>query len=460
MTESAAATFKRLAELEPPVRPATVLTTACVLGGSIAGLLAARVLADHAHRVIVVERDVVNVEGYSRPGVPQDQQVHTLLPGGLNWLERWLPGFIPQVERGGGVLVLPRRGLQYTDGRPEAALGGTDRLLTASRPFLESCIRASVLALPNVTTVRSQAARLEYRDGQVSGVRTGSGEVLAADLVVDAMGRASRLADWLTDDGYDRPPLERVHTGINYATALFDRAASRPADALLTALTLYSPPYPVDGVAVAAVNAIEDMRWIVMLMGYDDERPGRTLEEFRKICAKLPPLYGEAAEGNPAGGEIQTYYEADSRRRDFTGLQRFPARLISVGDAVASFNPIYGQGMSSAALHAACVSDYLRSAPDLNAPASTFFDRQKVIVDAAWAISAGGDVARLDALNGAQVPEEVARQRWAIAQLQRAALLDGDVATALHDVTFMLAHPDTLADPILLARAVAANQAA
>src|ERR1700742_2050401 len=104
MTESAAGTFKRLAELEPPVRPAAVLTTACVLGGSIAGLLAARVLADHAQRVIVVERDVVNVEGHSRPGVPQDQQVHTLLPGGLNWLERWLPRFIPQVERGGGVL--------------------------------------------------------------------------------------------------------------------------------------------------------------------------------------------------------------------------------------------------------------------------------------------------------------------------------------------------------------------
>jgi 2-polyprenyl-6-methoxyphenol hydroxylase-like FAD-dependent oxidoreductase len=457
MSEPAIEVFERLVRAEPPAQPAVALDTACVLGGSIAGLIAARVLADHARRVIVLERDAVNVAGHSRPGVPQDQQVHTLLPGGFYWLERWLPGFTQDVEDGGGVVVPPARGLHYTDGHPEAPLTGPYQLLTASRPFLESRIRARVMALPNVTTVRSQATALEYRDGKVSGVRTALGDVLAADLVVDAMGRASRLSDWLAADGYDRPPLQRVHTGINYATTLFKRATQRPSDALLTALTLYSPPYPVDGVAVAAVNAIEEMRWIVMLMGYDEERPGRTLEEFRKICAKLPPVYGEAGASDAATAEIATYHQADSRRRDFGGLARFPAGLISVGDAVASFNPIYGQGMSSAALHGSCLSEYLGSAPDLGEPAAAFFDRQKVVVDAAWVISAGGDSARLDALTGAAVPEEVARQRWAIAQLQRAAQVDAVVAAALHDVTFMLSHPDSLADPALLDRALAAN---
>jgi 2-polyprenyl-6-methoxyphenol hydroxylase-like FAD-dependent oxidoreductase len=460
VVESASIVFARLVECEPPTRPTVLMDTACVLGGSIAGLLAARVLSDHARRVVVIERDAVDANARPRPGVPQDQQVHTLLPGGLNWLERWLPGFTDAVEDGGGVVVLPGRALHYTDGHPEAPWEGSHRLLTPTRPFLESCIRASVLALPNVTTVQAQATGLEYHDGRVSGVRTGSGDVLAADFVVDAMGRPSRLSDWLSEDGYDRPVMQRVHTGINYATTLFKRSPQRPANALIAALALYSPPYLEGGVAVAAVNAVEDMRWLVMLMGYDEERPGRTLEEFRKICAKLPPIYAEAADGDPVTEEILTYHQADTRRRDFVGLTRFPAGLISVGDAVASFNPIYGQGMSSAALHGSCLSEYLRSAPDLGAPATAFFGLQKVVVDAAWAISAGGDTARLDALSGAAVPEEVAQQRWALRQLQRAALVDGVVATALHNVTFMLAHPDTLADPALLERAQAASQSA
>jgi 2-polyprenyl-6-methoxyphenol hydroxylase-like FAD-dependent oxidoreductase len=459
MGETASVVFERLVTSEPPAEAAVVLDSAFVLGGSVSGLLAARVLADHARRVVVIERDAVDVDAGSRAGVPQDQQVHTVLPGGLNWLERWLPTFIADVDRGGGVVVGPGRSLHYTDGHPEAPLDGSDRLLTGTRPFLESRIRASVLALPNVATVRAQVTGLEYAGGRVSGIRIASGEVLAADFVVDALGRSSRLSDWLSEEGYDRPRLQRVHAGINYASMLFKRSPQRPADALTSALDICAPPYPVDGVAVAAVNAVEGMRWMVMLVGYDEARPGRTLVEFRKTSAQLPWLFGEAVGGDPAIEDIRTYHQADSRRRDFVGLANFPAGLISVGDAVASFNPVYGQGMSSAALHAACLSQWLRSGPDLGAPATAFFDLQKVVVDAAWAISAGGDMARLDALSGAEVPETVAKQRWALGQLLLAARVDEVVAAALHKVTFMLAHPDTLADPALLARAVAANQA-
>jgi 2-polyprenyl-6-methoxyphenol hydroxylase-like FAD-dependent oxidoreductase len=102
-----------------------------------------------------------------------------------------------------------------------------------------------------------------------------------------------------------------------------------------------------------------------------------------------------------------------------------------VGDAVASFNPIYGQGMSSAALHASCLAQYLSRQPDLHAPAAGFFGVQNVVVDAVWAISAGSDAARLDALSGADVPEEVSRQRWAMDQILRATLVDEQVCRAL-----------------------------
>jgi 2-polyprenyl-6-methoxyphenol hydroxylase-like FAD-dependent oxidoreductase len=210
-------------------------------------------------------------------------------------------------------------------------------------------------------------------------------------------------------------------------------------------------------VSVAAANAVEDKQWLVMLMGYGDDRPGRTIDAFRAACAELPPVYTQATAG-AVTRDIVTYHQAESRRRHFTGLERFPARLAVVGDAVASFNPVYGQGMSSAALHGSCLSAYLAGDPDLTRPATDFFALQQLVVDAAWAVSAGGDSARLDALAGIEPPEDVRRQRWALQQVIGASIVDGSVARSFNDVSYMLRHPATLADPALLERAVAANQ--
>jgi 2-polyprenyl-6-methoxyphenol hydroxylase-like FAD-dependent oxidoreductase len=458
MTESAAMVFDRLVTAAPPQSADTLLDTACVLGGSIAGLLAARALADHANRVVVVERDPGGAADAARPGVPQGQHVHTLLPGGLGWMERWLPGLTKEMQHGGAALADSYHVATYLDGHQHVQTGDHD-LLFAGRPFTEARIRERVLGLPGVSVLQAQATGLEYRDGAVSGVRYSSGGdsgVLAADIVVDAMGRGSRLTDWLAADGWDRPQVQRLPTAVNYATALFHRPAGLEELPVLGAIARFGPPYSAGGVAVAAASAIEDDQWIVMVMGYDDARPGRTLEALRAACAQLPPPYPEAASGEPVT-QIATYHQADSRRRDFAGLGRFPARLVSVGDAVASFNPIYGQGMSSAALHASCLAQYLSGQPDLDAPAAGFFELQNVVVDAAWAISAGSDAARLDVLSGADVPEEVSRQRWAMDQILRAVLVDEQVCRAFENVAYMVAHPDTLADPAILERAIATN---
>jgi hypothetical protein len=116
--------------------------------------------------------------------------------------------------------------------------------------------------------------------------------------------------------------------------------------------------------------------------------------DFVARCRELPPIFREAVSGEQVG-EVIPYRHPDSRWRHFEALDRFPARLAVVGDAVASFNPVYGQGMSSAALHASCLSEYLRSGPDLDAAARHFFDLQKVIVESAWQTFTAGDAARL-----------------------------------------------------------------
>ena len=459
MTESPLAVFDKLTRLDLPERTPVLFDTACVLGGSIAGLLAARVLADHARTVVIIERDQVNVEGRPRAGVPQDRQGHGLLPGGLAQIERWLPGFAREVQDLGGVLAGPDQQLVYVDGHQQMRSADA-RILLGSRPFLESRIRSRVLALPNVSSLPAQVTGLEYRNDAVSAVRyvaDGVENVTRADFVVDAMGRASKLSEWVEQAGYDRPPLQRVRTGINYATALFERS-DKPDDLDLTcALAQFSPPSSPDGLAVGAVNAIEGDQWLVFLMAYGDNKPSKSIEAFRSTCAKMPPIFAEAASGTVTR-EILTYHQADSRRRDFAGLSRFPARLVSVGDAVASFNPVYGQGISSAALHASCLSEYLVGDPAFGMPAAEFFALQEVVVEAAWTVSAGADAARLDAIEGAEVPEDVQRQRWAMDQLIRATVVDETVAGAFSRVAFMLAHPFTLGDPALVERAVAANQ--
>jgi 2-polyprenyl-6-methoxyphenol hydroxylase-like FAD-dependent oxidoreductase len=453
--------FEELVDAGPPRDGSVLFGTAAVLGGSMAGLLAARVLADHAGRVIIVERDDLPATPGSRAGTPQDQQVHTLLPAGRLWLERWLPGFTADMVDHGALLCGGDTTSTAFDGHRQARGNADFQLLIASRPLLEARLRVRVLARPNVTLLRARVTGLRYRDDAVSAVvyedDHGPG-LLDTDFTVDAMGRPSRLSDWVAADGYDKPGLERLPAPINYATAMFERQDPTSDLDIACALGLFSPGREIGGVSVAAANAIEDDQWIVMLMGYGEARPGRTVEEFRDLCDRLPGVFGAAAAGRITR-DLVTYHQAESRRRDFTGLTRFPARLVSVGDAVASFNPIYGQGMSSAALHASCLSSYLTDGPDLAVPANGFFEPQRTVVDAAWAVSAGGDSERLDAVNGVEVPEEVRRQRAAMRQIVGATLSDPDVAEAFNRVSYMLRHPATLADPAVLERAFAAGAA-
>jgi 2-polyprenyl-6-methoxyphenol hydroxylase-like FAD-dependent oxidoreductase len=450
--------FDRLCRTDRPAHTSVLFDTACVLGGSIAGLLAARVLADHARTVLIIERDVVNTDGNPRAGVPHDRQGHVLLPGGRAQIERWLPGVTREAQDRGGVLVGPQQQAVYLGDRQQMQNRETP-FLAGTRPFLESRIRSRVLALPNVSTLSARATGLAFRDDMVHAVRYVADrdeQTINVDFVVDAMGRSSKLSDWVEQAGFQRPQLQRLRTDINYATALFERPQDPGELSLACALARCGGPSAPDGVALGGVVAVEGDQWIVMLMAYEPDRPPASIEAFRSTCAKLPPVFGHAVAG-PVTREIQTYRQADSRRRDFAELNRFPARLVSVGDAVASFNPIHGQGISSAALHASCLSDYLIATPQLGRAATEFFELQAVVTDAAWALSAGEDAARLDAIGGVDVPEDVARQRWALDQVLQATLIDQSIAEAFTAVSFMLAHPSSLAEPALVQRAIAAN---
>ena len=404
-------------------------------------MLAARVLADHADTVVIVERDALTGAA-PRHGVPQGSQVHALLEGGKQQLERWFPGFTSRAAAAGGVAVPTARFASYTAGVRKVP--GTELdLLCSTRPFLESRVRAELMELPNVKIVAGRVTGLEFSAAAVTAVRL-SDERVPADLVVDAMGRASSVSSWLEAAGWDKPPMTRVVTGVNYATAFFRRPpGGYEIDA---SLAIQAPGAYLRG---ANFTPVEGDRYIMMVAGAGDDRPGSTTEDMIRRClTELPAPFGTVVSGEVVS-DVTTYRQADSRRRDYAACTRLPARLVAVGDAVASFNPIYGQGMSSATLHASCLSMYLHSGADLDAPATGFFDLQKVVVDAAWGISTSGDKAEVS------LPDRV--RRWLVRQVVEATVTDIEVNKAFQSVMQMETHPTVLARPDVVWRSLRAR---
>ncbi|MET8255067.1 FAD-dependent monooxygenase [Micromonospora sp. NPDC005197] len=457
MSLSPVRVFAALNAVRPPDRPTPRLGKAVVVGGSVAGLLAARVLSDHAESVVLLDRDDPQVSG-ARPGVPQGTQLHALLPGGLLQLEQLFPGFRQRALAHGAVEAPPAARRSYLDGRRKVVVPDDDDSLAGSRPLLEGLIRQQVLRLPNVKTVTARATGLVFDGDAVTGVRYEVDQVPGvegADLVVDAMGRSSRLSDWLEQAGWERPATRRMSVHLNYATALFRRPEQSPEATVV--LALHTPRTMTD-IAGAAFFAIEDGRWMAMMAGYGNDRPGRTAEDFvRRLREQFPPEFGEVAEQEMLG-DVQTYHHADSRRRDFHALRRFPARLVSVGDAVASFNPVYGQGMTAAALHAACLSAYLSSDPDLSEPARHFLALQKVVVDAAWSTSTSADLA-LPHVDG-PYPRGYRVSSWVSRQILTATVTDVAIARRFNEVVSLREHPLSLATPGVILGALRANRRA
>jgi 2-polyprenyl-6-methoxyphenol hydroxylase-like FAD-dependent oxidoreductase len=451
-------TFAQLASAGPPRDARVLLRRAVVLGGSVAGLAAARVLSDHCDEVIVIERDTAGTGGPARPGVPHGSQVHSLLPAGQAQLDRWFPGFVAGCAATGSVMIGPDAVSFYTDGAKRALspTAGPGPGLVSTRPFLEAHIRRRVTALPRVRVLAGQAEDLDIEAGRVTGVRyrppgdaSGTATRLPADLVVDAMGRSSRVAGWLERHGWPAPPLRRMAIRLNYATALFGRATpDEQAQVTVAQYTGVGGGRP----RIGGVLPVEGDRWMVLIAGYAGDRPGTDPADFTRRCRDdFPAPFGAVAGGGPLMGEIATYHQADSRRREFHAA-RLPAGLVAAGDAVASFNPVYGQGMTSALLHAACLSRYLRSGPDLRAPAAGYFGLVKVVADAAWQVSTLPDLA-LPHVDG-PYPRGWKLLSWLGTAIFEASAVDRTVNDQLSRVTVMLAHPSVLGRPDVVLRAL------
>ena len=427
---------------------------AVVLGASMAGLLAARVLADSYGRVTVIDRDELPMTPMHRRGVPHGRHLHALAARGQQVLEELFGGLTAElVARGApaGSLLADAR-LHLSGHRLRQADTGMV-LLCASRPLLEGQVRARVRALPNVAFLdRCDIVGLATTpDGRrVTGARVlrradGSAEeLLAADLVVDASGRGSRTPAWLDALGYPRPDEEQVRIGLGYAT----RTYRLPADALdgdLAILDAATPQHPRTG----ALQALEGDRWMLTLAGILGDHPPTDPDGFLAFARSLrfPDIYEAVRHAEPLDDPVAFRFPASVRHR-YERLGRLPDGLLVLGDAVASFNPIYGQGMSVAALEALALRRHLERGVEPR-PRRWFRDLAAV-VDVPCDMSAGGDLV----FPGVQ-GHRTLKVRLAgayLARLHAAADHDAHLATAFIRVAGLVAPPQSLLRPGIVLR--------
>lgn len=424
-------------------------SSAVVLGASMSGLLAARVLSKYFKRVTVVERDVLPADDALRKGVPQAAHAHGVLAGGYRVMDEYFPRMMDELEALGA-----RRGdvvgdfLWFQYGRWKLRHDSGLLGITVSRPALEAAIRQRVKSLENVTFLEGVDGLKPTFDpaaGQVTGLlvqpRNGVDQKrLDAELVVDASGRGSQSPKWLEELGFGRPEETTVKVDVGYATRVFER---RPGDFFDSMGGIISGT-PPESTRYAAILWAEGNRWTVTLAGIVGDYPPTDEKGWLEFAASLPvPVVRDLVSSARPLTDIISYRFPANRRRLYEHMKRFPSGYLVLGDAVCSFNPIYGQGMTVAATEAKALDDSLAAGAD--GLWRRFYDRTKRLVDIPWTIATGEDL-RFPQVEGVRPPGSGVVNRY-LERVHAIASKDRTVCRIFFDVLNLLAPPSALMKP-------------
>lgn len=432
---------------------------AVVIGASMGGLLAARVLANHFEQVTLLERDSFPAMGENRKSVPQGRHAHAILAQGLQTLEGYFPGLTDRlVSLGADYGDVSDFARWYHEGDCHQSTVSGVNAINISRPRLEAEVRARVLALPNVQAVEEcdvLGLLATPEKGRVTGVRlirrkAGSAEEsVKADLVVDTSGRGSRSPAWLEGLGYERPSEEAVKIGVTYTSCQYRRTPEHlpGINALIVAA---SPDYPRGGVLLSQ----EGNCWILTVAAYLGEQIPQDHAGFLAYVRGMatPALYNVVANAEPIGNPVQHKIPSNLRRR-YERLNRFPEGYLVLGDALCSFNPIYAQGMSVAALEAATLDGCL--AHGKARLAQRFFKQVGKIIEVPWGTAVGNDL-RFPEVEGPRSPM-TRFINWYLVKLHHAAHRDPVVSVAFLKVVNMVAPPPSVMQPGIAWRVLLGN---
>jgi len=433
---------------------------AVVVGAGIGGLAMAGALAKYFERVEIFERDRLPPSSASRSGTPQDRHPHGLLAGGLQALGEVFPGFESDLAKAGAVTVRVARDVQYE--RPDVGvLPMRDfglSLLCASRPLIELVLRRRAEAIANIALrpkCRVTGIVPTTSGDAVDGIRfdagSGRSEILAADLVVDASGRGALTATLFDALGWERPAETEVGVDLRYATVVVAIPPNAPSDWKLV-LTQPDPPF----LALHAVLVpIEGDRWIIAIADHSATSRIETWDAFLDASRSLitPTLYNALRYAQPPEG-IRHYRFPVSTWKHFERLPRLPHGVLPVADSLCRFNPIHGQGMSSAALQARVLQDVLRGTATEPDPIASlqaeFMAEVAAVLETPWTMSTSADLA-FPQTRGER-PDDFAEAQRFDAALFRAAVADPVVHRATIEVAQLLQPRTRLQEPDIMRR--------
>ncbi|MBT2729906.1 FAD-dependent monooxygenase [Bacillus sp. ISL-75] len=423
---------------------------ALVIGGSIAGLLAARILSDFFKEVLIIEKDQKREKHLTRTGVPQGSHGHALLKSGEEILTELFPGIIDELIADGSVKSDFTSELAWNHhGSWKVKYHAGISIIQQSRPFLEWHIQRRLDMIPNISFLYGATAKrmlINSDSTSIIGVeiqKDGEAAIpLNADLVVDATGAGSNSTNWLRQLGFDAPQKTEVKVNLFYASRIYSSLSSKNKD-WGNLLVYPNPPRQNRG---GSISPIENQRWMVTLLGYGVDSPPSTEEEFINYAKSLeqPDVYEAIKNGTPET-DVSVYRFPALRRFHYEKLQRFPNGLIVIGDAFCRIDPVFGQGMSIAALEAIALKKELQKALNKNKLSQISKNTHRSfskIIDVPWLIALTEDF-RFTHTDGAK-PFGLPLLKWYVKRVILACESNQKVYGKLINVLQLKAHPISL----------------
>lgn len=440
---------------------------AVVLGGSLTGLLAARVLADHFERVTLIERDAYPENTEARRGIPQANHVHGLLVRGRQILEEFFPGLQDEmIAAGAPVVDMANEIAWFTPAGWGVRFPSDLKVLAFTRPMLDLYVRRHLARNPKVEIVdNTDVLRLlpGSSGNQLAGVlicpRSSAADrriakELRADLVVDATGRASRAPRWLRDLSYSAPEETVINAHIGYASRLYQIPDNFERD-WKCVFVQGAPPERKRG---AILFQVEGNRWLVTLIGGGRDYPPSDELGFLDFARSLPvSTIFEAISAAQPLTPIKTHRATENRLRQYERAKELPDNFLVLGDAACAFNPVYGQGMTNAALGALAlqktIGEQRRRFPDgsLTGLSRCFQKRLAKVNETPWMLTTAQDYRYRECTGG--VPGRMTRfmHRY-MDRVIELATRKVAVRRVLLRVFNMLTAPSTLFEPRILFR--------